>query len=69
MNCTFSRNKYRNMPSLKLNEQSCLGGTTWQKLFTWRKIVLPKWDLTNVDVISQVGGINPFSYKPFALTK
>ena len=26
----------------KLNEQSSLGGTHRQKLFTWRKIIAPK---------------------------
>ena len=67
MNCTFSRNSYKNM--LKLNEQSCLGRTAWKKLFIWRIIIPPKWDLTCVDVRSQLGEMNPFSYKRFALAK
>ena len=55
--------------SSKLNKQSCLGGTAWQKLFTWRKMILSKWDLTFVGVKSQPGGMNPFSYKRFAFPK
>ena len=50
-------------------KQSCLGETACQKLFTWRKIIPPKWDLTCVGVRSQVGGMNPFSYKRFAFRK
>ena len=42
MNCTFSRNNYKNAPPLKLDEQSCIGGKARQKLFTWRKIIPPK---------------------------
>ena len=33
----------------KLNAQSRLGGTARQKLFKWRKIILPRGDLTWVD--------------------
>ena len=69
MNCTFSHNNYKKHTEPKLNEQSCLRGTARQKLFTWRKIILPKWDLTCVDVRSQLGGMNPFSYKRFAFTR
>ena len=62
MNCTFSRNNYKNTKS-KLNV------TAPQKLFTWRKIIPRKWDLTCVEVRSHLGGMNPFSYKRFVLTK
>ena len=57
MNCTFSLNNYKNI----LNEQSRLGWTVPQKLFTWRTIIPPlppillgeispalRWDLTYV---------------------
>ena len=46
----------------KLNEQSCLGGTVQQKLFTLRIIIPPKWDLKCVKVRSHLSGMNPFSY-------
>ena len=36
--------------------------TAQQNLFTWRKIILPEWDLTCVEVRSQLGAMNPFSY-------
>ena len=36
---------------------------------TSTKIILPKWDLTCVDVRSQLDEMNPFSYKQFAFTK
>ena len=58
MNYTFSCNNYKNTQS-KLNEQSAC-----QRLFTWRKVIRPKWDLACVEVISHLGGIYPFSYKP-----
>ena len=38
-------------------------GTAQQKLFTWRKIIPPKGDLTRVEVRSYLGGMNLFSYK------
>ena len=66
MNCTFSRNNYKNT-RVWLNEQ-CLDGTAWKKLFKW-KIIPPKWGLTSVDVRSQLGGMNPFSYKRFTFAK
>ena len=56
-------------PESTLNEQFCLGGTARQKLFTWRKIIPPKWDLIYVEVISHLGGTNQFSYKRFVFTK
>ena len=33
------------------------------------KIIPPKWDLLCVQVISHLGGVNPFSYKRFIFTK
>ena len=53
----------------ELIEQSCLGETALQKLFTWRKIIPPTWDLIYVEVRFQLGGMNQFSYKRFVFTK
>ena len=53
----------------ELIEQSCLGGTASQKLFTWRKIIPPTWELIYVEVRSQLSGMNQFSYKRFVFTK
>ena len=68
MNCTFLRNNCKNMPSL----------TQWTILSRWdslektvymEKIIPRKWDFTFVDVRSQLGEMNPFSYKQFAFAK
>ena len=38
-----------------------------EKLFTWRKNILPKWDLIFVEVRSHLDGMNQFSYKKLVL--
>ena len=39
------------------------------KIFTWRKIISRLWDLTCVEVKSQLNGMNFFSYWRFVFTK
>ena len=66
MNCTFSRNYCKNTPSLYwMNNPAEVG--QHEKLFTWRKNILPKWDLIFVEVRSHLDGMNQFSYKKLVL--
>ena len=47
----------------------CLDETAWQELFTWRKLIPTYWDFICVEVRSQLGRMNPFSYKWFVFGK